>query len=169
MKSAILVIDIQEDFTGNTAKWPFPHKDAEVKIQNIKRYIEENDHCEIIYIQYALKNNWLNRIAFMGKAIEGTPGDCIDTRLFPLKGLVFKKTKASALSNKELFKYFKDNDITTLNILGLDGTGCVMHTAFDAIKKGFKVRMISDCILALKPEKLFKINKKLQVLGAEII
>lgn len=52
-KKALLVIDIQEDYTGLTAKPPFPYKDSERLIATVNKIIETaaRKNLIIVYIQ----------------------------------------------------------------------------------------------------------------------
>ena len=55
-KQAVLVIDIQEDFTGTTAKPPFPYKNSDRLISTANRITESasKKNMIIIYVKQEL-------------------------------------------------------------------------------------------------------------------
>lgn len=75
-KSALLVIDILEDFTGKAAKPPFPYKDSDKFISIINDIINTavNKNIEIVYIKKVFKNNLFDYPVSKGRVIKGTTG-----------------------------------------------------------------------------------------------
>lgn len=56
------------------------------------------------------------------------------------------KDTASAFSNSELQKILTENNISEIEIAGIDGNFCVKYTAIDSVLNGYKTRIIIECI-----------------------
>ncbi|MBC2582266.1 hypothetical protein [Clostridium sp. DJ247] len=60
-KKALIVIDIQEDATGKTARKPLPYKNSNELINNVNSIIESSAEKEftVVYIKHEINNNFL--------------------------------------------------------------------------------------------------------------
>lgn len=145
MKS-LLIIDIQKEYMES---YPYELID---KINN-KIFKSGKEKYLIIYV----KN--IRRLKSGNKIYDFTDNlnICSDNILF--------KDKASAFTNKELEILLKNNNITEIEIIGVDGNGCVASTAKDAVKLGYKTTLLCDYI-GIKNRKRFETNKeKLKDMG----
>ena len=75
-KKALLVIDIQEDYTGSTAKSPFPYKNSVRFIGKVNSIIEKakNKNVIIIYISQefeSVQGRILSKIFPGGTSLKG--------------------------------------------------------------------------------------------------
>ena len=59
---------------------------------------------------------------------------------------VLCKETASAFSNPELQELLRKNQITELEIVGIDGNFCITSTAIDSVQNGYKTLLQSACI-----------------------
>ena len=155
-KQAVLVIDIQEDFTGTTAKAPFPYKDSESLIRTVNAITEAAfaRNMMIVYIKQeldGLMGKMLSHLLAGGVAIRGNPGTEIDKRIFILSDAIFPKPRSDAFSNPELGKFLMENQVNELYLVGLDADGCVHVTAQGALNRGYRVNIITDAVV-LKDE-----------------
>jgi nicotinamidase/pyrazinamidase len=68
-----------------------------------------------------------------------------------LKGTEGKDDGYSAFqaTNENLEKYLKDMDVDELYITGLATDYCVLQSALDAIKKGFRTYVLTDAVMAV--------------------
>lgn len=157
-RKALLVIDIQEDFTGSTAKPPFPYKDSAQLIAAVNTLTEAATGKDmlVIYIRQEL-DGWMGRtlshLFAGGTAISGNPGTGIDKRITILSGHVFPKPKSDAFSNPRLGEFLVENRVTDLFLVGLDAAGCVHNTARGALNRGYAVHIITDAIALREMEK----------------
>lgn len=168
-KRALLVIDIQEDYTGTTAKAPFPYKDSDKLICDVNSIIDEasKNGIIVVYIRHefeGLMGRLVSRVIGHGTAIKGKPGTEIDKRINIISDNLFTKPAPDAFANPKLDKFLKENEVNELYLVGLDAAGCVYYTAKGAMKHGYKVNIIKDSI-ALLVEKywdtiLSKYNKQ---------
>ncbi|MEE4311830.1 MAG: cysteine hydrolase [candidate division KSB1 bacterium] len=155
-KQALLVIDIQEDFTGTTAKAPFPYKDSDRLIRTVNAITEAASakSMMIVYIRQeldGLMGKMLSHLFAGGVAIRGNPGTAIDKRISILSDAIFPKPRSDSFSNPELEKFLIGNHVNELYLVGLDADGCVHVTAKGALNRGYRVNIITDAVV-LKDE-----------------
>jgi len=66
-------------------------------------------------------------------------------------------------------KFIKDNAISEVELVGVDGVGCVFRTAKGAMKIGLEVAILSDSVGTVNPEKFIKVSTKLKAFGVHYI
>jgi nicotinamidase/pyrazinamidase len=173
-QKALLVIDIQEDYTGTTAKSPFPYKDSERLIATVNKIIEEavKKNIIILYIRQEFDGFFgrlLSRIFGHGTAIKGNPGTEFDKRITIMSNYCFAKSMPDAFSNPNLELFLKENQINELYLVGLDAGACVYFTAKGASKRGYKVSIIKDGIVLLAEKKWDSLLKKYKKSGITLL
>ena len=156
-KKALMVIDIQEDYTGTTARPPFPYKESDRLIATVNKVIEEAAKKNIItvYIRQEFSGFFgkaISRVFCRGTAIEGTPGTEIDKRITLASNHSFSKPYPDAFSNHKLEVFLSEHQVNDLYLVGVDAEFCVHSTAKGALKRRYNVNIITDCI-ALRAEK----------------
>ena len=74
-RKALLVIDIQEDYTGETAEPPFPYPNAANFIAKVNEIIETavKKDILIVYIGQESPNNLYYRLIGAGRTLVGQP------------------------------------------------------------------------------------------------
>ncbi len=157
-QKALLVIDIQEDFTGATAKPPFPYKDSEKLIESANRLIAmaSAKRMPIIYIRQEFDGfvgTMISKIFSKGTAMKGNAGTEIDRRISIVSDHIFPKPKGDAFSNPGFERFLTDCRINELYLSGLDAEFCVFHTARGALNRGYKVNILTDCIALRRIQK----------------
>ncbi|OOM76461.1 isochorismatase family protein [Clostridium puniceum] len=167
MKKALLVIDAQEDFIGEQRnKNKFNYEDVDELIKNIndKITIYKKNKDEVIYIANVLANNFFYN-KFFPYGITGSKGAKIDKRIKIVSENYFEKQVGNAFKNNNLVKFIKENQISEVELIGVDGIGCVFKTAKGAMDIGLKVTILSDSVGTVNPEKFIKLSTKLKILG----
>ena len=164
-QKAVFVIDIQEDFTGTTAKPPFPYKDSRQLIETVNKITEaaSKQGIPVIYIRQELDGfigNLISNIFAGGISKKGNPGTEIDKRVNIVSSNIFPKLKSDAFSNQKLEEYLTANQINELYLTGLDAAGCVHNTALGALNRGYAVNIIQDAIVLRQVEKWEEILKQ---------
>lgn len=140
-RKALLVMDMQEICVGeNRARFFKYDKDIVKKVNEV---IKRNDN--IVYIRTLLKNNIISRLLPI-HILDKNKGARLADNLLIKSSLVFDKYQGDAFSNPILSEYLNKNGIDTLEIVGIDGGGCVSSTAFGAIKNGYKVILNTKAI-----------------------
>ncbi|MBB6214767.1 nicotinamidase-related amidase [Anaerosolibacter carboniphilus] len=157
-QKALLVIDIQEDYTGITAKSPFPYKDSERLITTVNKIIEDasKKNMPIVYIRQEFDGflgKIISRVVGHGTAIKGKPGTELDKRITIMSNHFFSKPMPDAFSNPKLEAFLAEQQVKELYLVGLDAAGCVYHTAKGALKHGYNVSIFKDGIVLLNENK----------------
>lgn len=173
-KKALLVIDIQEDYTGTTAKPPFPYKDSGRLITTVNKLIEEASRKDILilYIRQEFDGFWgkaVSKLVGHGTAIKGKPGTEFDKRINIVSRHSFTKPMPDAFTNPELEVFLKEHEVKELYLVGLDAAGCVYFTAKGALKRGYGVSIIKDGIVLLAEEKWKSLLEKFEQEGIKLI
>ncbi|MCC5468134.1 cysteine hydrolase family protein [Pelosinus baikalensis] len=173
-KKALLVIDIQEDYTGAMAKPPFPYKDSERLIATVNKIIEmaARKNLIIVYIQQEFDGffgRMISKVFGHGTAVKGNPGTEFDKRVKIASDHCFAKPMPDAFSNPNFESFIKENHINELYLVGLDAEGCVYFTAKGALKRGFKVSIIQDGIVLLAEKKWNSLLKKYKKNGITLL
>ncbi|WP_373845504.1 cysteine hydrolase family protein [Clostridium sp.] len=173
-QKALLVIDIQEDYTGTTAKPPFPYKDSERLITIVNKIIDDAYKKNIltVYIRQEFDGFWgkiISKVVGHGTAIKGKPGTEFDKRINIMSKHCFSKPMPDAFSNSRFEAFLAKQQIRELYLVGLDASGCVYFTAKGALKRGYNVSIIKDGIVLLAENKWDSLLNKFKQDGITLI
>jgi len=167
MGKAVLVIDMQNICVGDNHHKFFKY-DKENLIDSVNKVIRENEGNAIIYIKSIMKKNIIN-LLLPFKAYDGSQNVELVKSLDVVSGHIFKKFKGDAFTNRMLKEKLDELDINEIEIVGIDGGGCVALTAFGALKAGYRVKINTKAVGTMFIKRADKFNKKLKLLGAEFI
>ena len=166
MKKALLVIDMQNFCVGVNHSDYFNY-DCENLINSVNQVIAYNEGNLVVYIQNILRQDEDNPFAPF-EAYEGTKEVELADGLLLVSEYVFKKYSGDAFTNPALDVFLKERDIECVEVIGVDGGGCVPLTALGAIRAGYKV-FINEAAIGTKFEKnKNKQFKRLRKMGATI-
>ena len=154
-KTALIVIDIQNDITKN-------YKDI---INNINRAIDiaKVNKWHVVYI----KHNDLTPSAKYFK--PETKGAELVPDLNVISNNIFIKSKGNALTSKEFKSFIDANESTEFYITGADATECVKSTCYNMTKSGYIVHVISDGITSYNKAKIPEMIEYYSKKGCDII
>ncbi len=150
---ALVVIDMQNDFCQPDGKLYGGDRVRRV-IEPIRKVIEEfrSRGYRIIYTQdWHRKDDPEFRI-WPPHCIENTWGAEIINELSPEDDYVVRKRRYTAFFGTDLDMYLRENGIQELYLSGVLTNICVLHTASDAVLRGYSVTVIGDCTEALSME-----------------
>ncbi len=165
MNKALLVIDMQNFCVGENHSDYFNYNNEKL-ISSVNKVIESNENNIVIYIKNLLKRDVINKYAPF-EAYEGTKEVELVDNLVVVSNYIFIKYEADAFSNSELDIFLKAHNIEIVELIGVDGGGCVPLSAFGALKAGYKV-IINESAIGTKFEKnRNKQFKRLKKLGVE--
>ncbi|MDP4093099.1 MAG: isochorismatase family cysteine hydrolase [Bacillota bacterium] len=167
MSKAVFVIDMQNICVGNNHHKFFKY-DNEKLITSVNAVISKNEGNAIIYIKSIMKDNFINKLAPF-KAYDGTENVELVESMKVVSDYVFKKYSGNAFTNPELKNKLDELNINEVEIVGVDGGGCIALTALGAIKAGYRVILNTNAIGTMFYKKADKYNKKLMKLGAEFL
>ncbi|MCR5267509.1 MAG: cysteine hydrolase [Lachnospiraceae bacterium] len=154
-KTALVVIDLQNDITKNYKKI----------IGQVNRAIDravEND-IHVIYIRHYNLSEKTRTFKPDTKGSELVP------ELKVVSENIFGKSKASALTSEEFADFISKNGIEEFYITGADATGCVKSTSYNLVKAGYKVHVISDCVTSYNLNKVDEMLKYYADKGCEVL
>ncbi len=166
MKTALLVIDMQNDYLSDKRKSRFfydtPALTAAVNAL-IRRYDGEGN--DVIYIRHIIQNLPTNRLLF-GYSIAGTEGAELYSGLEIVSDRCFDKLVGDALSNRDLRALIEREKYDRLHLCGLDECGCVADTALGAKRRGLRAEILASGIATVFPEKkVAAVREKLRKAG----
>lgn len=170
IKTAVLVIDIQEGYTGEHARTDHHTKQSQKLIDSTNRVITAAHEAGIpvIYIQQQTENRLINWLDGYHMA-DGSPAVDIDKRVKIVSLHQFRKRKSDAFSSHDLDRFLVEMKINNIIITGLDIAGCAFRTSVAALNRHYKVMVVEDAVISksteLKDEKIMELKE----LGAEII
>lgn len=167
MKKALLVIDMQNVCVGEKHAKFFKYNN-EALIQEVNKVIDANENGLVVYIKNVMKKNLLNKFAPF-QAYEDTDEVALVQKLHVISNNVFTKYKGNAFTNSALNEFLKKHNIEYVEVVGVDGGGCVALTALGAIKEGYKVIVNEAAVGTMFDKNRDKYYKKLQEAGADFI
>lgn len=163
MARALFVIDMQEVTVGKDRAKLFDYDSG--LLAAVNRVIDESRDSTVVYIRNLMKKNLINKLAPV-HVYEGSREAELAAGLHIVSENVFDKYTGDAFSNKELCGFLKENDITEVEVIGVDGGGCVSLTALGAIKNGYSVTLNTKAIGTVMERKKDTYFEKLKKLGA---
>lgn len=163
----LLVVDMQEFYIGENRKSFFKY-DAKKVINSINKIISSYDKENVIYIVNFMKNNFINKFAPF-KLYEGDDEGRLVNDLLIVNNNIFKKYEGDAFTNKDLDIFLKSKGIDEVEIVGIDGGGCVSLTALGAIRSNYRVTINTEGVGTIFKNKEKKYYKKIVDLGGKII
>lgn len=148
---ALMVIDVQEDYTGVFGKQPPLFKNVDAQIKTINRLINNasKSGMKVVYIRQIFDNNFFTR-KFIGRAIDGLPGTEVDNRIKVINSNDFTKKISDAFSNPKLEAFLISSQVNEVYLVGLDAAYCVYYTAMGALNRGYRVTVVEDAVMTRK-------------------
>ncbi|MBN2281796.1 MAG: cysteine hydrolase [Candidatus Marinimicrobia bacterium] len=148
IKSALLVIDIQEALTGKLSYEHSFQNQSSGLLFRVNRAIDSAEvrNIPVVYIVNEITHPLINMLNSSMK--KGTPGTAPDSRLKRVSELIFTKDKQDAFTNPELDAFLVKNQINRLYITGLDAAYCVKSTVLGALNRNYDVILIEDGIIS---------------------
>lgn len=167
-RTALLVIDIQEDYTGPQAKQPYRDADRILKATNGLLAEAQAKGTLVVFVENVIDNPIIKLISG-GLNAPGSPGIEMDRRLTRLPGTrTFTKLDSDAFSNPQFEAYLRESHVDHVLITGLDGAICVSATAQGALNRGYKVTMLTEGIAIKSGNSLEKLSQRWRDAGAEV-
>jgi nicotinamidase-related amidase len=170
--SALVLLDFQFDFLDDKGRMPVARAHVEPAVAAARRAVE-------LFLAHgrpvaAVGNAFRRSDAVMNllrrhASIEGSRGAEWDKRI-PLAGLTyFTKWSSSAFVNSEFEAWLRREGVNEIALGGLFARACVTATARDAIKRGFRVRLIECAIACASDRSRGRALGRLQRAGATLL
>ncbi|WP_415717969.1 cysteine hydrolase [Roseibium sp.] len=171
--TALVVIDVQEDFTHQTGKNGFDPASRDAALADINRNLAEARASgqDIVFIKHVFRDWWAIMAMKLLAGGVGTPGreglrldPVLDVREAP----IFEKAIGDAFSNAEFENWLARREIGRLILTGLDACQCVQLTARGGLARGYRVKVREASTLTTTPEKWAGLKGELKLAGAEM-
>ncbi len=170
-REALLVIDMLNDFCLEGAPLYVPST-GDV-IPNIARELKRAREAgtPVIYVCDAHVRDDPEFAYWPPHALAGSDGAMVVDELAPLPGeVVIEKTTLSCFHGTRLPGALRKARISTLTVTGCVTEICVLMTVFEGMTRGFRVRVIKDCVAGLTQQMHeFALREMEEVLKAEVI
>lgn len=152
-RKALVVLDVQEDYTGTTARAPFPYASAGELIARLNQLGARAaaSDIDVIYVRQVFQrplSKVVSHLLLGGTVLPGSIGAEFDRRLQRVTPHVFEKPRSDAFSSNAFETFVRSRDIGELILVGLDGAGCVDITARGARNRGLAVTILADAVVA---------------------
>ena len=171
--TALLIIDVQSDFTKETGsrKWEPDYLQARIANINALGELARINGWPVIAVRHVFQGwytNLLVRLLARGLGAKGSGGLQMDPRVTVEPDFDLEKSKGDAFSEQVLSKILKTRQIDHVIIAGLDGNACIKSTAIGALNRGYRVELCDPAILAYN-QKAWSLQKAaLQEMGAVV-
>lgn len=167
-RTALIVIDIQEDYTGPQAKKRYRDGDRIIATSNDLLNQARHKEMPVVFIENVIENPLIRFLAG-GVNAPGAPGTATNWRLLQVPGAAtLTKNRADAFSNPELDAFLRRNQVNKVLLTGLDAAYCVNATARGALNRGYKVTLFPDGIATESGKSMDKLIKEWREAGAEV-
>ncbi|WP_305989234.1 cysteine hydrolase family protein [Roseibium sp. MMSF_3544] len=170
---ALIVIDVQEDFTRNEGKHGFDPTVRDDALSVINREIEaaRSSGVDVAFVKNIFRDWPVIKVMNLLAGGIGTPGReglKLDRALETEDAPVFEKAIGDTFSNPGFETWLADRNIGSLTLVGLDACHCVQLTAKGALSRGFHVEIREPATLTATPRKWSSIKHDLADAGAVI-
>lgn len=144
--TALIVIDIQEDYTGPQARKRYRDGERIVAASNALIAEARRRGIPVAFVRNEIANPLL-ALLFGHLNAPGTPGAEMDRRLERDPGTpTFVKHRPDSFTNPALDAWLREHQVEHLIITGLDAAYCVNATMHGALNRGYRVSLYRDAI-----------------------
>ncbi len=156
LQTALIVIDMQADYIGGKSKYDY-YPDLLINRMNERIAIAVKQNEAIIYVKNIGRRD---KKPYVSDFVEG---------LVVVSDFIIEKTKSSIFDNANLLDMLINNQISKIEVIGIDGNCCVASSAVDASKLGFSVVFPLNYIGIKNKERFSKTREKLIKANVEIV
>jgi nicotinamidase/pyrazinamidase len=169
--AALLVLDMQRDFLQPEGRMALEKGTANRLIAVVNSCINAaQDHgCEVFYVCNEFdRTDWKN-ILRNGAAIAGTPGAALDPRIFVYGDERVSKRTGDAFKEGSLHDSLTRRGVRNVFIVGVYAEACVHETALGALRRGYRVSVVSDGVGTSTPRRLARALEQARRAGIDVI
>jgi nicotinamidase-related amidase len=170
-RTALLVLDMQEDFLGDDAKMPIDREQIPAVTGVVNSLVEEFEKSGrlIVYVKSEFPKRALgNRIRHYA-AIEGSEGTRIFGKIKISGSAIFSKKAPDAFSSPEFEDYLVANQVNRLVVTGVFADQCVRYTTFGALNRGYQVRFVRNGVGDRSDKEVNQACEAVRKRGGEVI
>ncbi|HKO46311.1 MAG TPA: isochorismatase family cysteine hydrolase [Polyangiaceae bacterium] len=173
-RKALLVVDVQEDYTGVTARGRFPYPNSADFIERLNALAARAQAAgiEVIYVRQVFRrplSRLVSHLILGSTTLEGEPGAEFDRRLRLVSNHRFQKPFSDAFSSRAFEELVRARGIGELYLAGLDGAGCIDVTARGARQRGLSVTVLEDAVTSQRSERFRERKAEYPKLGIRVL
>ncbi|WP_417068587.1 cysteine hydrolase family protein [Niveibacterium terrae] len=167
-RAALVVIDIQQDYTGPQARKRYRDGDKIVTASNALIAQARARGDLVVFIRNEI-DNFLIATMFDHINAPGTPGAQLDRRLAQSAAdRTFVKHRPDSFSNAEFDAFLREHQVDRLMITGLDAAYCVNATTRGALNRGYKVTLYREAIATESGKSIDELARGWRDAGAQV-
>lgn len=164
---ALVLIDLQEDYTGPSAKQPYPESAQLIASANQLMAAAQAGGWQVFLVREVVPDHWFYKLLTGGTVVSGTKGAELDARLArPPGSIEIEKLKGDAFSVPALEAKLDERRVGAVTIAGIDADHCVKATVGGARNRGYAVNVVREGIAVNGGQGLDKIMQGYQAKGA---
>ncbi|MBN2197577.1 MAG: cysteine hydrolase [Polyangiaceae bacterium] len=164
---ALVLIDLQEDYTGPNARQPYPESAQLISSANQLMAAARAGGWQVFLVRVMAPDDWFHKLLTGGMVVAGTKGAELDARLARPPGFIeIVKIKGDAFSIPALEAKLDERQVGTLYIAGIDADHCVKATVGGARNRGYAVNVVREGIAVNGGKGLDKIVQGYEARGA---
>jgi len=172
-RRALLIIDMLNDFVLKGAPLEVPSAREIIPAVKVGMEKAREEGIPVIYIcdSHDERDPEFDRMGWPPHAVAGSRGAQVIEELkpFPEDTLITKKSY-SGFFGTSLEEVLEKGEISELVVTGCVTSICVLYTVADAVQRGYKVKVLKDCVAGLDPQDHeFGLKQMKEVLGAEMV
>ena len=170
-RHALMLIDFQYDFLADDGRMAVARNQVPAFIAAAQLAVasarKAGDPIIAIGNEFRRSDRLMNFFR-RGASIAGSAGARWDERL-PLDEIEYlPKWASSAFINPALEKWLDANNISSLTLTGLQAKACVTATAKEALRRGFRVRILEDAVACVNDKSRRSALARLKQFGVAI-
>ena len=167
-RTALVVIDIQEDYTGPQARKRFRDGDKIVAASNSLIAQARARGDLVVFIRNEIDNPVISTL-FGGINAPGAPGTEMDRRLAQTPAdRTFVKHQPDAFSSAQFDAFLREQQVDRLMIAGLDAAYCVNATTRGALNRGYTVTLYRAAIATESGKSIDDLARGWREAGAQV-
>jgi nicotinamidase/pyrazinamidase len=170
-RTALVLIDFQNDYLrpGGCMAVAQDQVDPMLNAANAMIAAARKNTIDVIYVRDEFSRfEFIRNMLRNDAALRYEAGSALDPKLDGTAGVYFNKERGDAFSNSEFGSHLEALNLGNLIIAGVFAGGSVAATTLDAMKRGYKVTVISDAIAGADDEARDKALAELKGAGAQI-
>ncbi|MEM8702635.1 MAG: cysteine hydrolase [Pseudomonadota bacterium] len=169
--AALVVIDVQVDFTRSTGATAFEPGYRDAAIAEINRSVESarTAGTDVAFVKHVFRDTLAILVMKLVAKGAGTPGrdglrndPALDTADAP----IFEKSLGDTFSSPAFEDWLAAKNVGRLTLVGLDSCHCVQLTAKGALARGYQVEIRETGTLTATPRKWAPLKRELSNAGA---
>ncbi|MDT8440642.1 MAG: isochorismatase family cysteine hydrolase [Desulfuromonadales bacterium] len=173
MAQALLIIDMLNDFVRPGAPLEVPNNRTILPALQQRLAEARASGTPVIYIcdAHVEDDPEFSRMSWPTHAIRDSPGAQVVSELTPLEtDPVIAKGSYSAFLHTGLEGLLQSLDVDELVLTGCVTNICILFTAYEAVVRGYRVVVPTDCVADLDPQDgAFALKQMRDVLGVLIV